>query len=336
MSDASRQADSEDPCRDENAGLTATVLEGEDIVSMESKEVPSLLYRDDSGVEHVHMLEAGRAVTIGRSEEVDLSLPWDRSVSSLHAEAAPLGSDWLIRDEGISRNGTFVNDERVDGRRRLRDGDVIRVGRTALSFKDLGAAQRGATTVIDAMSAMGTVTLLFTDLVGSTELMQRLGDDAADRLRREHFAILREAAREHSGHEVKSLGDGLMVAFPSAVSAVNCAMRMQQRIVLQNDADEGQAMSLRIGLNAGEVVSADGDYFGTPVVVAKRLCDRAGPGQTLLADVVRVLVGRRGDHRFISLGELRLKGIADPVRTFELDWRVEGAEATASALGATR
>ncbi|MCW3057078.1 MAG: hypothetical protein JWO21_1047 [Solirubrobacterales bacterium] len=323
MSDASGPADARDP---RDTGPTARARELEGVAQTDTKETPFLLYRDDSGAEHVYVLEADRAVTIGRGEEVDVSLPWDPSVSSVHAEASRLGSHWLISDEGISRNGTFVNDERVGGRRRLRHGDAIRVGHTTLAFKDTGAAQRGATTVIDAMSAMGTVTLLFTDLVGSTELMEQLGDDAGDRLRREHFAMLRESAREHSGQEVKSLGDGLMVAFPSAVSAVNCAITMQQRIVVQNDATKGQAMRLRIGLNAGEVVSAEKDYFGTPVVVAKRLCDRADAGQTLLSDVVRVLVGRRGDYRFNSLGELRLKGIGDPVMAFELDWRLDDGE----------
>jgi class 3 adenylate cyclase len=290
---------------------------------IESRGVPFLLCSDDSGVQRVYPLEASRAVTIGRGEGADVRLWWDPSVSLLHAEAARLGTHWLISDDGVSRNGTFVNGERLNGRRRLRHGDVVRVGHTTLAFNDARDERRGATTITDAPAANGTVTLLFTDLVGSTELMDRLGDNVGERLRREHFAILREAAGEHGGREVKSLGDGLMVAFPSALGAVACAVTMQQRIAAYKDEHADQAMGLRIGLNAGEVIRAEDDYFGAPVVVAKRLCDRADSAQILVSDVVRSLVGNRGDYRFAALGALQLKGFADPVMAFELDWRLQ-------------
>ena len=78
--------------------------------------------------------------------------------------------------------------------------------------------------------ATGTVTLLFTDQVGSTETLQRLGDEEGERLRRAHFGLLREAAAMHGGEEVKNLGDGLMVAFVSAVDAVACAITIQQAV----------------------------------------------------------------------------------------------------------
>jgi class 3 adenylate cyclase len=326
MSDpSSGQVGGSNPPGEEKAASSrpTSARELKDVIEIERKGVPFLLYRDDSGAQRVHLLENDRAV-IGRGNDVDICLAWDLSVSIVHAEAVRLGAQWLISDDGVSRNGTFVNGERLNGRRRLRNGDVVRVGRTALAFDDASADRRGATTITDARSATGTVSLLFTDLVGSTELMDRLGDDAGDRLRREHFAILREAASEYGGREVKSLGDGLMLVFASALGAVACAVRMQQRIAAYEDEASGQAMGLRIGLNAGEVISAEDDYFGTPVVVAKRLCDRAASGQTLLSDVVRSLVGSRREYRFIALGELQLKGFADPVTAFELDWRSQG------------
>jgi adenylate cyclase len=195
------------------------------------------------------------------------------------------------------------------------------VGRTTLAFNDASARRRGATTITDMSGATGTVTLLFTDLVGSTELMDRLGDDASERLRREHFAILREAADGHGGRQVKNLGDGLMLAFPSALGAVASAVTMQRRVAAYKDEHTGQEMGLRIGLNAGEVISVEDDYFGAPVVVAKRLCDRADAAQILLSDVVRSLVGNWGEHRFGSLGAVQLKGFTDPVMVFELEWR---------------
>jgi class 3 adenylate cyclase len=298
--------------------------ERDDVVAVPRADAPFLAYREDSGPERLYELEPDRAVTIGRSAEVDVRIDWDPSVSSLHAEVVRIGDAWLVSDEGMSRNGTFVNNQRVGARRRLRDNDVIRVGHTALTFNDPGSQQRSRTTLIDGLGSVGTATLLFTDLVGSTELMARLGDDAADRLRRDHFALLRDVAGGHGGEEVKSLGDGLMVAFASAVNAVTCAIRMQQRVAAYNRELGDEAIGVRIGLNAGEVVNAEDDYFGTPVVVAKRLCDRGASGQILMSDLVRALVGSRGGHEFVALGALELKGLTDEVVAFELDWRESG------------
>jgi class 3 adenylate cyclase len=282
---------------------------------------PFLLYRDESDCERMYVLDAERAATIGRSEDVDLSLMWDASVSTVHAEAVWLGTHWTIVDEGMSRNGTFVNNERVRARRRLRNGDLIRVGRTVLTFNEGSAAGRSPTTIIDGISPTGTMTLLFTDLVGSTMLLDQVGDDAGDRFLRDHFSILRNAINNHNGEEVKTLGDGLMVAFPSALSAVACAREMHQSCAAHVAGSSAHGRGLRIGLNAGEVTRAEDDYFGMPVVVAKRLCDRAAAGQAIVSDVVRVLVGSRGEHRFTALGALELKGLTDPVEAFELDWR---------------
>jgi class 3 adenylate cyclase/tetratricopeptide (TPR) repeat protein len=181
------------------------------------------------------------------------------------------------------------------------------------------------------MTETGTVTLLFTDLAGSTELLSRLGDDAAEQLRRTHFGLLREAAAHHAGHEVKSLGDGLMVAFPSALRAVECAVAMQQAIAGHNE-ENAQPLGLRVGVNAGEAITEEDDYFGTAVVVAKRLCDRAEAGQILLSELVHSLVGSRGGHRFHPLGPLSLKGLADPVMACEVAWRIAHDQATRSPV----
>lgn len=188
---------------------------------------PVLLYEDDRGRQRLFMLKDHGAVTIGRDEEVDVTLPWDGSVSSVHAELVRLGVRWLISDEGISRNGTFVNDQRVHGRRRLRHGDLIRVGATVLTFSETPGERPGSPTEAEPASTVSTVTVLFTDLVGSTEMLARLGDEAADRLRRAHFVALREVAGKHGGREVKSLGDGLMLVFASARRA--CGVRKPGR-----------------------------------------------------------------------------------------------------------
>ncbi len=97
--------------------------------------LPFLLYRDDTGRRAVHELDREREqLTIGRRASCDVALPWDDSVSRLHAELVRMGTDWVLCDAGLSHNGTFVNGERLRGRRRLRDSDVVTVGATQLIF----------------------------------------------------------------------------------------------------------------------------------------------------------------------------------------------------------
>ena len=114
----------------------STPAELQERLRAEREGEPFLVFRDDQGRQRLEQLEGrtGR-VTIGRNPTNDVALTWDEEVSRLHAEIEPLGGEWILTDEGLSRNGSFVNGERVDGRRRLRDGDVIRIGRTSLAFR---------------------------------------------------------------------------------------------------------------------------------------------------------------------------------------------------------
>ena len=163
------------------------------------------------------------------------------------------------------------------------------------------------------------IVVMFTDLVGSTELSSRLDPAGAEALRQTYFAILRRAVAEHEGHEVKNLGDGIMVTFPSASAALGCAVSMQQGIEDHNRAGH-EPLGLRIGISAGEAVVEDGDYFGEPVVEASRLCAAAQAGQILAADFVRVSAGRRATQTFHPTGALDLKGLPEPVATVEVAW----------------
>jgi class 3 adenylate cyclase/tetratricopeptide (TPR) repeat protein len=180
--------------------------------------------------------------------------------------------------------------------------------------------------------ATGTVALLFTDLVGSTELLDRLGDEQAEELRQVHFGLLRDVAFSHAGYEVKNLGDGLMVAFASTVDAAACAAGIQQAVDRHNRAGAAPRLEVRVGLHAGEPIREGDDYFGAAVVVAKRLCDCAQGGQILTSELVRELVGRRGGFAFRSLGDLALKGFSAPLAACELAWR--GTEASRIPLPA--
>jgi class 3 adenylate cyclase len=156
----------------------------------------------------------------------------------------------------------------------------------------------------------GEVAVLFTDMEGSTQLIERFGEAEAHALLRRHFALLRAAVAEHDGHEVKSLGDGLMVVFGAVWDAVACAAEMQAVV-----SREDEALGLRIGIHAGEPMRDGNDYFGTPVIIARRLCDSAGPGQTLVSELVSQLVAERD---FDSVGDLTLKGLSKRVRACAL------------------
>ncbi len=170
-----------------------------------------------------------------------------------------------------------------------------------------------------------TVTVLMTDLVGSTALADRLGPAAAQDLRVDHFRILRNAIDRTGGVEVKNLGDGVMVVFRGASQALSCAALMQQLIDTRNRSAETR-LELRVGVSLGEATVEDGDYFGEPVVEAARLCAHADGGQVLLNAVLQQLVGSRGDHSFEPVGALELKGISEPVMTIELKWQSAPAD----------
>jgi DNA-binding NarL/FixJ family response regulator/class 3 adenylate cyclase len=167
------------------------------------------------------------------------------------------------------------------------------------------------------------VTIMFTDLVGSTALFDRQSDEAANALRSSHFAALRSAIGERGGTEVKSTGDGLMVTFASAVAAVRCAIDVQKRTT---GAPNG--LAVRIGLDAGEPMRDGDDLYGTPVNVAARLCDAAGAGEILASDVVRQIAGHRVAELMQPAGTMRLRGIADRVPTAQVQWQGEQAVGT--------
>jgi class 3 adenylate cyclase len=163
------------------------------------------------------------------------------------------------------------------------------------------------------------VAILFTDIVGSTELSPRLSADMVDEVRRGHCSVLRRAIAGTGGTEVKNLGDGVMVVFASASAALECGVAMQQ---LVDQANRGGAacIGLRVGISGGEVDHEEDDYFGGPVVEAARLCARCTGGQVLAADIVPAMAGRRNKIGHRTLGDLELKGLPVPVATVEVLW----------------
>jgi len=163
-----------------------------------------------------------------------------------------------------------------------------------------------------------TTSVVFTDLVSSTELAARLGPVAAEEVRAIHFGLLRVAVAATGGSEVKNLGDGLMVVYPSLGGALDGAVAMQQSIEHHNR-KAAEPLGVRIGLSSGDATEEDGDYFGEPVVEAARLCATANGGQIVTTETVRLLA-RRSDHHFSALGAVALKGLPEPVEACEVWW----------------
>src|SRR5262245_2204120 len=165
--------------------------------------------------------------------------------------------------------------------------------------------------------AGGPITVLFTDLVSSTELLQRLGDEQAQRVFQAHHRLLRDAVAMHGGQEVKWTGDGLMATFASSADAVRCAVAMQQTT---RGRAAGERLAMRAGLHVGEALRDEGDWVGASVVVARRLCERAAAGQILCSALVVELLGGRRAFRFGEMGALDLKGFAAPVAAYEVHY----------------
>jgi DNA-binding SARP family transcriptional activator/tetratricopeptide (TPR) repeat protein len=186
---------------------------------------------------------------------------------------------------------------------------------------------------VNVVSGTVTATFLFCDLVGSTALLTRLGDDAGDEVRRECYAVFREALAAHRGSEVKSTGDGVFAVFPTSVeNAVACGVAMQRGMASLAGARPQLGLGVRVGIAMGEAKAEEGDWYGTPVVEAERLCTAAQRGQILASETVRVLAGSRGGHDFVAVGELDLKGLP-PVAAVAVRWS-EAAPVTVATLRA--
>jgi class 3 adenylate cyclase/WD40 repeat protein len=196
----------------------------------------------------------------------------------------------------------------------------------------------------DAESATGattarvqTATLLFCDMVGSTELLNRLGMSASEELRRRFNGVLREAVRATGGEEVKTLGDGLMVVFlQSARDAVECAVAMQRGIDRLNLENPLLSVALRVGIALGEATYSldEDDWHGPAVNTAARLCAKARSEQILATSVLVEVVGE-APELFRDVGAFELKGIPRAVPTVEVLWSRDPPEAQAVPLDAT-
>jgi class 3 adenylate cyclase len=180
----------------------------------------------------------------------------------------------------------------------------------------------------------GTVTILFTDIEDSTALNERLGDRRWLEVLRAHNAIVRRCIREHGGREVKSQGDGFMIAYPSARRGLQCAVEMQRNLARVDDVELDERLRVRIGLHTGEAIREGEDFYGRSVTLAARLGDEADGGEILASSIVRELVGPSEDVAFEDVGELQLKGLRGHQHVYRVIWEEpEGVRPGLRAVG---
>ena len=170
-------------------------------------------------------------------------------------------------------------------------------------------------------SMEGTVSIMFTDLEGSTKLLTRLGDEENQELLRVHNGIIRAQVDNHGGIEVKAMGDGFMVVFSSTRKAVACAMDIQRGLSEHNQRQADRQLKVRMGINVGETIKEGEDFFGTAVVLAARVMDQAVGEQILVSDLFRKLAGGASGLQFVDQGLKPLKGFTEEERLHEVVWQ---------------
>ena len=166
----------------------------------------------------------------------------------------------------------------------------------------------------------GTVTLLFSDIEGSTAANERLGDQRWLEVLHTHNRIVRDQVKTHGGFEVKAQGDGFMVAFGSARRALQCAVGIQQALRDHGERHPDEATQVRIGLHTGEAIKEGDDFFGTHVALAARIAAAASGGEILVSALLKELTEAAGDVAFGAEREVQLKGLTGRRRVHEVLW----------------
>jgi class 3 adenylate cyclase len=166
----------------------------------------------------------------------------------------------------------------------------------------------------------GTVTILFSDMEGYTEMTERLGDLKAREILYAHNQIIREHVVSCGGFEVKSQGDGFMLAFAGASKALRCAVAVQRAFVDYDDKHPEEPIRVRMGLHTGEALKEADDFLGRTVIIASRIADEAKGGQILVSALLKELTDGTGEFEFGDLREVKLKGLTQTYRLYPVEW----------------
>lgn len=181
----------------------------------------------------------------------------------------------------------------------------------------------------------GTVTIMFSEIVDSGPLTERLGDHEWLALLKRHNKLVRRELGRHGGYEVKSQSDGFMVAFASARRAIECAIAIQRALGGHRGAHAGEPLRVRIGLHTGESLRAEEDFFGRNVILAARIAGRAAGDEILVSSLLRELVASSGEFVFGPARELDLKGLSGTYRVFDVAWATGDYKMPISELSPT-
>jgi adenylate cyclase len=189
------------------------------------------------------------------------------------------------------------------------------------SLEDLASwAADERTEIVHLAAADGTVTLLFSDIEGSTQLNDRLGDAAWVRLLAAHDGVVRARVERYRGQVVKTAGDGFMVAFRDSEAACRAALGIQKDLRRSLD-PRLRPVRVRIGIHTGTVVSRDGDYFGRNVAMAARVADKAVGGEVLASAAVAEALEEDAAVELVKAADVELRGLPGRHELFRVEWR---------------
>ncbi|TDL00589.1 adenylate/guanylate cyclase domain-containing protein [Mycobacterium paragordonae] len=174
------------------------------------------------------------------------------------------------------------------------------------SVEDLAGWARVERPDLARMTADGIVVIAFSDIEGSTELNEELGDRGWVKLLERHNKLIYKQVEDYDGHVVKTQGDGFMIAFPDPAKAVRCSIAIQR--ALQSDPERWDHIRVRIGLHMGESVRRGDDLFGRNVAMAARVAGQAGGGEILVSDTVQQAISAASDIALGTPREVELKG----------------------------
>jgi class 3 adenylate cyclase len=287
-----------------------------------------------------HRLELGR--------EADGIVIVDPLVSRRHATIEPGPDDTVLVTDLGSANGTTIDGAPVEGPTPARAGSVVRLGDTRVEIGGAGAVNRtqlhargrnsGAprssidivantagtidAEVLGVRDEPGTLTIMFSDIEQSTQLAVEIGDAEWFEVLRRHEALVDAHVRAHRGRIVKNQGDGYLLCFRSARSALLASIGMQRDLARTKWTASGHVLRVRMGLHTGEVLVDDGgDLVGKHVVVAARIAALAEGGEILVSALLQQIAEPRGDITFVGPRTVELRGIGQLETVWEVDWR---------------
>jgi class 3 adenylate cyclase len=290
-----------------------------------------------------------RPIEIGR--DCDGLLLSDALLSRRHLRLGVVGGRVTVEDLG-SMNGTSIDGVPVRQPTPLLPGQLVKFGQCTVTMIaaaepaalaesdrirrtsiDIVADAVGAAPVPMVQSGSGTLTIVFSDIEGSTRRAEELGDESWMRLLGFHNRLVRTHVERAGGYEVKAQGDGFMLAFPSARSAILCSIEIMRALEAHARSQPNDALRIRIGMHTGEAIEENGDLFGKTVVLAARIANQAAGGEILISSLVREIVESRGDLVFGASREAELKGLRGVHLLHSLDWTTTMKESKVTTMG---